>query len=362
MMKKSIAAALGLALVVTGCGAGSESAPAEKAGGSVQETAEGVTGEAAKETSGNAAKETADLKDFDVVLDWYPNAVHGFIYEAIEKGYYAEEGLNVNVRFPTNTNDALSLTAAGKADIGIYYMSDVIRARADQDVPVKAVGTVVQKPLNVFVSLKDKNITKPEDLIGKTIGQSGSELSEAMIKYLVENAGGSEDDVNVIDVGFDLMSAMTTGNVDATLGCMVNHEVPEMEDEGFEVNYFYPNDFGIPNSYELVFVAGDQKLKEERTEIEGFLRASAKGFEDMKNDPDEAVQILLNNQNEENFPLKESVEKKSIAVLLPSMETDKPFLTQDKTVWDENIKWLRDEGVVKNEITADELVDDVYVR
>ena len=45
-----------------------------------------------------------ELQDFDIVLDWYPNAVHSFIYVAMEKGYYEEEGLNVNVQFPSNTN------------------------------------------------------------------------------------------------------------------------------------------------------------------------------------------------------------------------------------------------------------------
>ena len=62
-----------------------------------------------------------------MVLDWYPNAIHTFIYTAIERGYYAEEGLDVKVRFPANANDALSLVAAGKAEIGMYYQQDVIQ-------------------------------------------------------------------------------------------------------------------------------------------------------------------------------------------------------------------------------------------
>ena len=65
------------------------------------------------------AQSDEDLEEFDIVLDWYPHAIHSFIYVAMEKGYYAEEGLHVNVRFPANTNDALSLTAAGRADMGI---------------------------------------------------------------------------------------------------------------------------------------------------------------------------------------------------------------------------------------------------
>lgn len=102
-----------------------------------------------------------DLRELDVVLDWYPNALHAFLYVAMEKGYYAEEGLKVNIRFPSNANDAISLVAAGKADIGLYYQQDVIQARANQAVPVKSIGAVVQGPLNIVLSLKEKNIASP---------------------------------------------------------------------------------------------------------------------------------------------------------------------------------------------------------
>ena len=52
------------------------------------------------------------------------------------------------------------------------------------------------------------------------------------------------------------MTATTTGQVDATTGNMVNHEVPQLEEEGFDINYFYPTDYGVPQSYELVFWQG----------------------------------------------------------------------------------------------------------
>ena len=113
---------------------------------------------------------TDDLREINVVLDWYPNAIHTFIYTAIEKGYYAEEGLDVKVQFPSNANDALSLVAAGKAEIGMYYEHDIIQAVADQNVGVKSIGAIVQSPLNIILSLKDKNITRPADLENKTVG------------------------------------------------------------------------------------------------------------------------------------------------------------------------------------------------
>ncbi len=297
-----------------------------------------------------------DLKEVDVVLDWYPNALHSFLYVAIEKGYYEEEGLSVNIRFPSNANDAISMVAAGQADIGLYYQQDVIQARAEQNVPVKSIGAVVQGPLNIVLSVKEENITKPEDLVGKTIGSAGTELSEALIRSIMEYVDADYSDVTMIDVGFDLMSAMTTGNVDATIGCLVNHEVPQMEEEGFAVNWFDLDDYGVPTYYEGIFLASDDAIENDSDTLTKFLRASAKGFADMKANPEEALRILLDNQNEENFPLSETVERKSMETLLPMMETaDAEFLSQSDECWQENIDWMLSQGLIKDAVALDEV-------
>lgn len=302
------------------------------------------------------AEEKDGLRELDVVLDWYPNAIHSFLYVAMEKGYYEEEGLKINVCFPSNSNDAISLVAAGQADIGLYYQQDIIRARADQNVPVKSIGAVVQNPLNIVLSLKENEINEPKDLVGKTIGYAGTELSEAIIESIMEHEGEDFNKVTMVDVGFDLMSSMTTGNVDATIGCFLNHEVPQMEEEGFEVNYMNLDDYGVPTYYEGVFLANDDMIVNDSETLEAFLRASAKGFEDMKNEPEEALSILLANQNEENFPLSEDVERKSMETLLPMMETaEAEFLTQTDTCWQENIDWMREHGLIDGEITVDDV-------
>lgn len=288
-----------------------------------------------------------DLRELTVVLDWYPNALHAFLYQAEQAGYFAEEGLTVKLQSPAGTNDAISMVAAGQADIGLYYQQDIIQSRADQNIPVKSIGAVVQSPLNIVLSLKDKNITEPKDLVGKTIGYAGTELSEALIHSIMKNSGASADDVEMIDVGFELMASMTTGQVDATIGCLVNHEVPQMEKEGFEVNYFFPDDFGVPQYYEGVFLANDTMIENEPEVLKGFLRACEKGFEDFKNSPDEVLNVLLENQDEANFPLDPDVEKQSVETLLPLMETESAkFLSQTEQCWQENIDWLYDEGII----------------
>ena len=333
---------------VTGCGKqsadNSSAAGTEAEDNSVAETADTQT-------------DNKDLREVNVVLDWYPNAIHTFLYTAIERGYFAEEGLDVKIHFPANDNDALALVAAGKAEIGMYYQQDVIQAVANQGTGIKSIGAIVQSPLNVILSLKDKNITKPEDLVGKTIGYGGTVLSEALVKCMMENVGADASDVNMINVGFELMSSMTTGNVDATIGCLGNHEVPQLEEEGFDVNYFSVSGYGIPNYYEEVFLTNDDLLENEPEVVAGFLRAAKKGFDDFKADPDGCLAILMNNQNEENFPLTQSVEEQSCATLIPLMETeDAAFLTQTDECWQENIDWMLENQLIDKAVDVSDVM------
>ena len=132
-----------------------------------------------------------------------------------------------------------------------------------------------------------------------------------------------------------------------------------MEEEGFEVNWFDLDDYGVPTYYEGVFLANDDAIANDSETLAAFLRASAKGFADMKADPEEALRILLANQNEENFPLSETVERKSMATLLPLMETaDATFLSQTDECWQENIDWM----LAQNLITKAPALDDVRVE
>ena len=347
------AAALSIA-ALSGCGNNSSKttettakAETEAADGAQESAEEGSASEAA----GTTEKDKKDLREVNVVLDWYPNAIHTFLYTAIERGYYEEEGLNVQIRFPSNANDALSMVAAGKAEIGMYYQQDLIQAVANQKAPIRSVGAIVQSPLNIILSLKDKNITSPKDMVGKTIGYGGTVLSESLVKCMMESVGADASDVKMVDVGFDLMSSMTTGNVDATIGCLVNHEVPQMEEEGFELNYFPVSGYGIPNYYEEVFLTNNKLLEEEPEVVAGFLRASKKGFDDFEADPDGCLAILMNNQNEANFPLTQSVEEQSCKTLLPLMETaDAEFLSQTEECWQENIDWMLENGLIDQSV------------
>lgn len=314
----------------------------------------GCSNETQSDKNSGAEKE---LDELTVVLDWYPNGSHVFLYDAIEEGFYEEEGLKIKVEFPSNTNDAISMTSAGKADIGFYYMHDVIQANANQDIPVVSIGAVVQNPVNVLMSLGDKNITTVADLKGKKIGYGGSVLNEAFIKTMLKNAGLGENDAELIDVGFELMSSMTTGQVDATIGGFISHEVPELENQGFTVNYIKPTENGVPDYTELVFVTSKDNAEKNADKLTRFLRATKKGFESVKADPAKGVDNLLKNQNTENFPLNKDVETKSVNTILSLAEKDgAPFLSQSEETWSNNIKWMLDSGIITKSVDAKDMI------
>ena len=303
------------------------------------------------------------LEDFSVVLDWYPNSVHSFLYVADEMGYFEEEGLNLVINFPANTNDGISLPAAGRADLGMYYLQDAILTAVGEEVPIVSVGSVVQESLNVVISLKEKGIETPADLAGKKIGYAGTALSEAQIECMLEKAGVSAEECELIDVGFDLLTATTTGQVDATIGNMINHEVPQLEEQGIDINYFRPTDHGVPMYYELVFLAGQDAVENNPEKLQKFLRAAQKGFDFMQENPEEALQILLDNQNAENFPLSPAVEAAGMDMLLPLMaQEEAPFMTQDVAVWQQNADWLYEMGLLGEQADVSYMVVDLLAE
>ncbi|RFU60900.1 ABC transporter substrate-binding protein [Peribacillus glennii] len=287
------------------------------------------------------------LKEVNVMLDWYPNAVHSFLYAAKEKGYFEEEGVDVNFQFPANPTDPINLAAAGKITLGLTYQPDVILAHANQDVPIKSVGAIVRSPLNHVVFLDESTIKRPKHLEGKTIGYPGTPLNEAIVKTMVTEDGGNPDKVKLVDVGFELESSLVSKKVDAIIGAYINHEVPVLEHKGYKTRYFDPTKHGVPNYYELVAVTSAQTLAKDKDSIDAFWRAAKKGFEHMEKDPDAALELLLTNQDEANFPLVKSVEQQSIEILLPKMRTENGFGLQDQDSWKETSEWMKKTGLIK---------------
>ncbi|MGL5277647.1 MAG: ABC transporter substrate-binding protein [Cetobacterium sp.] len=303
------------------------------------------------------SKKKEDLKEVSIILDWYPNAVHSFLYTAIEKGYFKDEGIKLNVIYPSSPSDSLTLPAAKKADIGISYLNNVVMARANENIPIKSFGAILQRSVNTVISLKEKNITSPKDFQNKIAGTSGGVLSETYLKSMMISENLNPNSLKITDVGFELLTSMITNQVDFTIGNMINHEVPIIKEKGIDINYFLIDNFGIPQAYELILVANDELLNQNKDTYAKVLKAMQKGFEDVKNNPNECLDLLLSKQAIDQFPLSETVEKESLEILLPIMETPQnKFLTQTKEVWRNNINWLYENGIIQKKVPAENFI------
>lgn len=296
--------------------------------------------------NGNDAKK---LEDMSIMLDWYPNAVHSAIYVAQKKGYFKDEGLNVKIEMPADTNDPLKLAATGKVDLALSYQTQTVISRAE-GIPVVSVAALVRHPLDVIMYKKESGLKTPKDLEGKNVGYPSTPLSEALVATMVKNDGGDFGKVKMTDVGWDLMPAISTDRVDAIIGGYINHEFVLLTKKGYNMDVMKLSDYGVPDNYELVLVTGEKTLAKKKGSIEKFWRAVAKGQEAVKKNPEEGLQVLLDHEND-SFPLDKEVETKSLDILLPLMEdSDVKFGYQEETKWKEVADWLYKTKVIKEKV------------
>lgn len=303
----------------------------------------------------------AELGKLSIMLDWYPNAVHSALYVAKEKGYFEEQGLDVDIQMPADTNDPLKLAATSQVDLALSYQNQTVLSRAE-GIPVVSVATYVRHSLDSIMMKKEANIQSPKDLEGKMVGYPSTVITEAVVKSMVEHDGGDFSKVQMTDVGWDLIPAVATDKVDAIGGGYINHEFVLLNKEGYNMQLLKPSDYGVPDNYELVIVAGEATFNKKKASIEKFWQAVTKGQQFVKENPEEGLQILLDNENKDSA-LDPVVEKESLKILLPLMEdAGVPFGYQEISKWQEVADWLLKTGVIKDPVDPTPIVQNIVSK
>lgn len=304
------------------------------------------------------ADKGAEPTELTIALDWYPNAVHSFLYVAEEQGYFKDENLKVTMQMPSDSNDPLKMAAAGKVDLAISYQHQLIQARSE-GVPVVSVGALVRHPLNVIMTRQDSGLDTPQKLAGKNIGYPSIPINESIVRQVIKQAGADDSGLVFTDIGFDIVPALTAKKVDAVVGGYINHELPILEKHGVSVNVFKPSEFGVPDYYELVLATSDDTLGKKQQAMEGFLRAIGKGQDYVKKNKEKALDLLLSKQASE-FPLEEDIETKSLDILIPLMDAgEKPFGYQTVESWQTLIDWMKKEKLITADVKAEEIMRDL---
>ncbi len=297
--------------------------------------------------SAAVAATAPDVTKVTLALDWYPTAQHAGIFVAQEKGYFTEAGLEVKVYTPADPTTVLQTVGAGRDTFGISYQTDVLFARGAQ-VPIVSIAALVQHPLNCLMFKKSSGITRPADLKGKSVGIAGVPSDDAILSTMLEADGLTIDDVKVINVGYDLLPAILSGRVDAVIGAYWTHEPIVAEQQGTPVDYLKVEDWGVPDYYELVLVAGDSYLKDNAAIASGLLAAIQRGYDDAAADPDAAIALLVKASED----VDKVVERKGIDLLIP-LWTDGgkvPFGTQTDERWQAYGGWMNEKGLLKGDV------------
>ena len=297
MFKKIVLIMLGLALGLSGC------------------------------ASPQSTKEAGPLTKIRLPMGYIPNVQYAPFYVAVEKGYFAKEGIEIEFDYSFET-DGVALVGAGTLPFAVASGEQVLLARAQGLPVVYAFAWYQNFPVSV-IAAPDLNITKPADLRGQTIGLPGLfGASYIGLQALLFAGGLTASDVKMEAIGFNQVEAFASGQQHVVVGYTTNEPV-ELASKGIKVSELRVSDY--------VQLAANGILTNEKTIAEnpdlvrGMARALAHGIADTIADPAAAYETCK--KYVENLDqADEAVQKQLLATSIELCKSDRIGLS-DPQAW-----------------------------
>jgi putative hydroxymethylpyrimidine transport system substrate-binding protein len=230
-----------------------------------------------------------------LILDWFINPDHGPIIIAQEKGYFKDQGLEVEVIAPADPADPPKLVAAGKADLAVSYQPQ-LHLQIHEGLPLIRVGTLVATPLNCLLVMADGPIKTIADLKGKKVGFSVAGVEEAILTAILKPHGLTPADIELVNVNWSLSPSLMSGQVDAVVGAFRNFELNQMDINGAKGKCFYIEEEGLPAYDELIYVAKSDSMDKDK--IARFLAATELATQYIINHPEDSWKIFSGTSKE----------------------------------------------------------------
>jgi putative hydroxymethylpyrimidine transport system substrate-binding protein len=221
-----------------------------------------------------------------LILDWFPNVDHLPIYVARQQGFFAEEGLEIEIISPSETSDGLKMAASGNVDLAVSYEPQTIIAAA-RGLDVTVFARLIEHPLTTLLFLKGKGIASPKDLTGKKIGYTVPGLMDVLLDAFARV--NDIRDYKAVNVGFAIVQSLTAGKVDAVMGPFKTYETVTMAHKGYEVGYFELEKWGIPDYDELIFITSKRTMAKNRAALAAFRRVVDRAIAQVRQNPQEAL-------------------------------------------------------------------------
>ena len=277
-------------------------------------------------------------KPFTVMLDFFPNADHAALYSAISHGDFSAVGLSVEPQTPADPSEPLKLLAAGRVDMAISYEPELLLAR-DQGLKLVSIGALVQRPLTSIIALPGHHVTRVSDLAGKRVGTAGIAYQAAELRTALSAAGVPPASVHEVNVGFNLIPAMLSGRVDATLGGFWNYEAIQLRLMHRRPVVIPVDQAGVPSYDELVLVVREDEARGRGQDLRAFLQALTRGEREVRSSPQAAAALVLR----ANPSLEQKLQLESIQQTLAAAQpaaAGKPFGWQEPSAWAAFGSWM----------------------
>jgi ABC-type nitrate/sulfonate/bicarbonate transport system substrate-binding protein len=299
---------------------------------------------------------TSELERATLSLDWVPNTNHTGLYVALDKGWYAEEGIELEIQIPSDPSAALKQVGAGNTEFGVSFQEEVTIARS-AGIPVVSIAAVIQHNTSAFAALASSGITRPAEFEGRTYASYSLPIEPAIMSSLLACDGGDSTKVAFVDVGFDAFPALLGGQVDLAW-IFMGWDGIQAELKGVELAVFPLYGSCVPDYYTPVLIAGESTLADKGDLARRFLAATARGYAFAIDNPAEAAEILLKYSPESDPNLVRA----SQAYLSPLYQDDAAaWGMQERAVWAALNDWMAENDLIPEPIDVDAAFTSEYM-
>lgn len=288
--------------------------------------------------------EAKDLQKVSVALDWMLNTNHVGIIVARDKGFYAENGLDVEV-LPYSDTNSTALLASGSTDFAYVATLSFLSARASSADLTALWVTMQHETGRLVYNSENPNIKRPADLSGKTYAGFGSSWEKALIGTMIRTDGG-EPVWDTVTLNTGAYEALAVGRVDFTLE-VATWEGVNSQLLGRKQSWFNYADYGVPDQQNGYIATTAKMLSEQPDTVKAFIQATLKGYEFAADNPAEAAEILI---AAGDFPNPELV-RGSMKVLSEGRflrDGDTPVGKIDPVRFERMVRFLAENEVLKD--------------
>lgn len=279
-------------------------------------------------------------------LDWTPNTNHTGIYVAQQKGWYAAQGIDLQILPYSDANTPDTLVATGLADFGISFEESVVTDWVDK-LPVRSVAAVLQTNTSALATLKSSGLDRPAKLAGKRYAGFGTTYEVPVISTMLKADGATDPTFKQITANLSGYQALVANQADF-LWIYQGWEGVQAKLDKVELNTFLLKDFGVPDYYTPVIIANESFLAAHGDAARRFLAATAQGYEFGVTHPQEAADLLIAAAPAGTFA-DPALPRESQAYLAPFYQGDQPrWGLQKADYWTNFPRFIAATGLLKD--------------